>query len=259
MIDSHVHLDAKAYIEAGGVAQILQSAAQVGVERMVAPALHLDSFDQLLSLSEEFPQIVPAVGVHPHEARPEFVDGLADRLVEGLGKLESPILGETGLEGHYDFVDMGTQLTCLRPHLEVAKAHGVPLILHCRAAEELLYQELKSANLERPGVVHCFTGSWEWAERFLDLGCYIGITGIVTFKNALDVAEVARRVPLDRLLVETDGPYLAPIPHRGRLNKPEYIPLIVDAIAALRGLSSEAVAEATVMNTEKIFGLRKLF
>ncbi len=226
---------------------------------MVAPALHLDSFEQLLSLSEQFSQIFPAVGVHPHEAKPEFVDGLIDQLTAGLSKLRVPILGETGLEGHYDFVPMETQLACLRPHLEVAKATDVPLILHCRATEELLYQELKAIGLKKPGVVHCFTGSWEWAQRFLDLGCFIGITGIVTFKGARDVAEVAQKVPLDRLLVETDGPYLAPIPHRGRLNKPEYIPLIVDAIATLRGVSADVVASATVANTENLFGLRKLF
>ena len=130
MIDSHIHLDAKAYVDAGGVEQILQSAAHVGVDRMVAPALHLDSFEQLLSLSREFPQIFPAVGVHPHEASVDLAVGLAERLVDGLGRLEVPILGETGLEGHYDFIALETQLACLRPHLDVAKVHNVPLILH---------------------------------------------------------------------------------------------------------------------------------
>lgn len=258
MIDSHVHLDAKAYAEGSGVVEILHAAAKVGVDRMVAPALHFDSFEQLLSLSDEFSNIYPAVGVHPHEASSELAEGLKERLESSLARLPIPILGETGLEGHYDFTPLETQLRCLRPHIEVADAHGVPLILHCRSCEELLYHELKGTRRERPGVVHCFTGSWEWAQRFLDLGYYIGITGIVTFKKSGAVAEVARQVPLDRLLVETDGPYLAPIPHRGRLNKPEYIPLIVEAIAALRGISSDLVAEVTTANTEKLFGLREL-
>ncbi len=258
MIDSHVHLDAKAYAEGPGVVEILHAAAKLGVDRMVAPALHFDSFEQLLSLSAEFPQIFPAVGVHPHEATPEFAEDLHEHLESGLARLPIPILGETGLEGHYDFTPLEAQLRCLRPHIEVANSHNIPLILHCRSCEDLLYRELKTTSRARPGVVHCFTGSWEWAQRFLDLGYYIGITGIVTFKNSGDVAEVARQVPLDRLLVETDGPYLAPVPHRGRLNKPEYIPLIVEAIAALRGISSDMVAEATTANTEKLFGLREL-
>lgn len=258
MIDSHVHLDAKAYAEGAELTEILQSAARVGVERMVAPALHFDSFERLLSLSQEFSNIYPAVGVHPHEASPDLAEGLYQRLESSLGRLNVPIVGETGLEGHYDFTPMDVQLQCLRPHLEVARAHGVPVILHCRSCEELLYQELKSANLPKQGVVHCFTGSWEWAQKFLDLGYYIGITGIVTFKSAGDVAEVATRLPLDRLLVETDGPYLAPVPHRGRVNKPEYIPLVVEAIATLRGVSFGQIASQTVNNTEKLFALGEL-
>lgn len=258
MIDSHVHLDAKVYAEGSGLVEILQEAHAVGVERMVAPSLHFDSFDRLLSLSSDFPCISPALGVHPHEASPELEVGLAERLAAGLAKLQVPILGETGLEGHYDFTPMDTQMACLRPHLEVAKAYGVPAIFHCRSCEELLYEELKKAALPKTGVIHCFTGSWDWAQRFLDLGYFLGITGIVTFKNAVDVAEVATKVPLDRLLVETDGPYLAPRPHRGKTNKPEYIPLIVDAIAQLRGVDPELLGKATAANTEKLFALREL-
>ncbi len=258
MIDSHVHLDAKVYSEGSGLVEILHEARKVGVERMVAPSLHFDSFERLLSLSTAFPIISPAVGVHPHEATAALEEDLAERLAAGLAKLEVPILGETGLEGHYDFTSLDVQMRCLRPHLEVAKAHGVPAIFHCRSCEELLYEELKAAALPRPGVVHCFTGSWEWAQRFLDLGYSIGITGIVTFKNSGEVAEVATKVPLDRLLVETDGPYLAPIPYRGRTNKPQYIPLIVEAIAKLRGVESGLIGETTAAPTEKLFGLREL-
>lgn len=256
MIDSHVHLDAKNYADDGGVGEILHAASQVGVNRAVAPALHFESFRRLQQLAVEFPNVVfPAVGVHPHEVTPELIENLEERLTAQLTNLETPILGETGLEGHYDFTPLELQVESLRAHLEVARAHGVPCILHCRATEQLLFDELSRARLRYPAVVHCFTGSWEWAQRFLDLGCYIGITGIVTFKKAGDVADVATRVPLDRLLVETDGPYLAPIPHRGRTNKPEYIPLIVDAIARLRGVDNESVARATVDNTEKLFRL----
>lgn len=259
MIDSHIHLDAKNYAEGGGVVEILQAAAQCGVDRVVTPSLHFQSFQRLQALAAEFPNVVyPAIGVHPHEVIPELLEGLEEKLTSGLGQVAAPILGETGLEGHYDFTPMELQMEFLRSHLRVARTHGVPCILHCRASEALLYEELQRVSLPHPPVVHCFTGSWEWAQRFLELGCYIGITGIVTFKNAGEVAEVASKVPLDRLLVETDGPYLAPLPHRGRTNKPEFIPLIVNAIASLRGLPPEQVGQATARNTEKVFGLPEL-
>ena len=153
---------------------------------------------------------------------------------------------------------MEIQLESLRCHLEVAKVQGLPIILHCREAEEILYQELKRASLSAGGVVHCFTGNWEWAQRFLELGFHIGITGIVTFKKSAQVQEVASLIPKDRLLVETDGPYLAPIPFRGKTNMPEYIPLIVEKIAEVRGVEASEVADLTTSNAERLFGLPKL-
>ncbi len=225
---------------------------------MITPALHFDSFFELLSLSEKHSRISPAVGIHPHEVKESFLESLTDNLESALSKLKAPILGETGLEAHYDFVPWDLQLASLRAHLETAQTHLVPIILHCRSAEESLYHELKKYRLPRGGVVHCFTGSWSWAQRFLDLGFHLGITGIVTFKKAADVAEVATKAPLERLLVETDGPYLAPIPHRGKTNFPAYIPLIVDKIGQLRGLDAREVARQTVDNTIKLFDLPEL-
>jgi TatD DNase family protein len=251
-------LDAKTYEEEGGLEQILHSAHRAGVHRFVAPALHFESFQRLQELARDFPEITPAVGVHPHEVARHLMDGLEGKLERCLKTSAVPILGETGLEGHYDFTPLELQLESLRAHLRVARTHGVPTILHCRATEELLYAELQRVALPYPPVVHCFTGSWEWAQKFLQLGCYIGITGIVTFKKAGDVADVASRLPIDRLLVETDGPYLAPIPHRGRTYKPEYIPLIVEAIARLRDSTPEAVGEATARNAQKLFRLEEL-
>lgn len=258
MIDSHVHIDANVYSQVEHLDDIIGRARASGVGRMVTPALHLESFQRLKEISGRFPDtLFPAVGVHPHEASEERTRGLAQGLRAGLEELKIPILGETGLEGHYDFVPLPTQLDSLRVHLEVAQDTDAPVILHCRDCEEELYHELQQYRLKGTGVVHCFTGSWEWAQRFLELGFFIGITGIVTFKNAAQVAEVATRVPLDRLLVETDGPYLAPIPHRGRTNKPEYVPLIVNRIAELRQVSPREIAIATESNTERLFGLPK--
>lgn len=256
MIDSHVHIDADVYFESpGGVRNVLESAAGVGVDRVVAPALHLESYQKLQQLRAEHPEIFPAVGIHPHECSPERTLNLAYQLEHHLATADQPILGETGLEGHYDFTPMDIQIESLRQHLQVASVHSVPVILHCRDAESLLFEQLNKYNLPAGGVVHCFTGTWDWARRFLDLGFHIGITGIVTFKNASQVHEVAGKVPLERLLVETDGPYLAPMPYRGKTNKPEYIPHIVDKIADLRGVCSKELGEQTAANTEKLFGL----
>ena len=256
MIDSHVHIDAKAYYELeGGVEKVLQNAAKAGVERFVAPALHLESHSRLCTIENQFPQVFPAAGVHPHEASEERTEGLHQALEERLAEARAPIVGETGLEGHYDFVPMETQLNSLRVHLDVAKALRAPIIIHCRQTEELLYRELTAYKLPAAGVVHCFTGSWEWAQKFLDLGFSIGLTGIVTFKKAEEVHEVARKIPLERLLVETDGPYLAPIPFRGKTNMPEYIPNIVNRIAELREASPELIGRSTAQNTVDIFRL----
>jgi len=259
MIDSHIHIDSKVYENAdGSVAEVLQRAAQVGVDRIVAPSTHLDSYARLCEIQESHANIFPAAGVHPHDASAERTDSLTQKLSAALAESELPIVGETGLEGHYDFTPMEIQLESLRCHLEVAKVQGLPIILHCREAEEILYQELKRASLSAGGVVHCFTGNWEWAQRFLELGFHIGITGIVTFKKSAQVQEVASLIPKDRLLVETDGPYLAPIPFRGKTNMPEYIPLIVEKIAEVRGVEASEVADLTTSNAERLFGLPKL-
>jgi TatD DNase family protein len=259
MIDSHIHIDSEVYESMdGGPAGVLDQAQAVGVSRVVAPSIHLDSYERLRKLQESHSNIYPAAGVHPHDATPERTKNLAQLLTDALETSAIPIVGETGLEGHYDFTPLNVQLESLRCHLDVAALHGLPVILHCRECEETLYRELKKANLKKAGVVHCFTGSWEWAQRFLELGYYIGITGIVTFKKSLQVQQVAALVPEDRLLVETDGPYLSPIPFRGKTNRPEYIPYIVKKIAELRNLSECEVATFTTSNTEEVFNLPKL-
>ena len=249
MFDSHCHLDAERY--SGEWAEILDRAQAQGVTKVMAPALHLDSARTLQNYAKDDPRIATAVGIHPHEAD-RFNPQSADEMGELLGNAQA--IGETGLEYHYDFVEADQQMRSLRAHLDLAEQSQKPIILHCREAEQDLYQELSKRELKGGGVVHCFTGGWEWAQKFLDLGFHLGITGMVTFKNATQVGEVARNCPLDRLLVETDGPYLAPIPHRGKTNYPSYIPLIVRRVAELRDSDFEEIALATHRNTELLFG-----
>lgn len=247
-IDTHIHLDAQAY--AGDWPAVLDRAVEAGVAHVVAPATTLESARRLLEMASEDARVRPAVGVHPHEAgswRDEHLVELSE-LVE-----RAVAVGEIGLDFHYDFAPPEQQLSCLRAQLDVAREHSLPIILHCREAEETLYEELSRARLPAGGVVHCFTGGWEWADRFLDLGYFLGITGMVTFPKLAEVHEVARRIPLERLLLETDGPYLAPIPYRGKRNEPGYVPLIASKVAELRGIDSEQVGLATSASANKLF------
>ncbi len=244
LIDSHVHLDSREYLEDWRA--LLDRAAACGVRSSVVPATDLASSRRILEMAAD-PRVAPAVGIHPHQAASFTVEGLAE-LKEMTSRAVA--IGETGLEMFYDFCPLDTQLVNLRAHLELASSVNLPLILHCREAEEQLYQELYPGLR---GVVHCFTGPWKWAERFLELGFYLGVTGMVTYPKAETVHEVARRCPLDRLLVETDGPYLAPIPYRGRRNEPGTIPAIAAKVAELRGMDPAELARATTANTERLF------
>ncbi|MGE0491669.1 MAG: TatD family hydrolase [Vulcanimicrobiota bacterium] len=249
MIDSHVHLDSQPY--ADDWPQVLDQAEQAGVGWVIVPATDVESARRALGMAESDSRLRVAVGVHPHQAASyQGEDTLA-----ALRQLApaAVAIGETGLECFYDFCSLEQQLVSLRGQLRLAAELDLPVILHCREAEEILYQEL----LKQPcrGVVHCFTGSWEWAQRFLELGLYLGVTGMVTFPKAANVRELAQKCPLDRLLVETDGPYLAPIPHRGKRNSPAYIPLIVETVAKLRQINASDIDRATQEATVNLFGL----
>ncbi|MBI3924377.1 MAG: TatD family hydrolase [Armatimonadetes bacterium] len=253
MVDTHVHLDSPGYRD--DWRQVLDRAELAGVAQVVAPATRIESSKRLLEMAGEDRRVLPAVGIHPHDAAsfdPERSPGELEALAS-----KAVAIGETGLELHYDFAPLGAQLVNLRVQLSIARNLRLPVILHCREAEELLHRELQAAGeLPGGGVVHCFTGSWDWARTFLDLGFHLGVTGMVTFKKTAQVHELARRCPLDRLLVETDGPYLAPIPHRGARNESGYIPLVVEQIARLREMTPEEVAAATTAAARGLFGER---
>lgn len=250
--DTHVHLDSEAY--APDLPEILDRARAAGVLAMIAPATQLESADAILALAERHPCILPAVGIHPHDAK--TFDATSVARIRALAP-RAVALGETGLDYHYDFSPRDEQRANLRAHLDLAVDLGLPVILHCRESEDDLHEELERVcPLPAGGVVHCFTSGWEWGQRFLDLGMHLGVTGMVTFPKLKDVHEVARRCPLDRLLVETDGPYLAPIPHRGRRNEPAYVARVVEEVAKLRDLSVEDAARATTATACALFGDR---
>ncbi|MBX3168521.1 MAG: TatD family hydrolase [Candidatus Eremiobacteraeota bacterium] len=253
IIDSHIHLDSQAF--ASDLDQCLSRAARAGVSRMLLPSTDESSSRRILQLTQQHPQLSGGLGIHPHQAA-EFDPQRSPRVWRDfLQQSKWAAIGETGLELHYDFCPLQTQKQSLQAQIELAAETGLPLILHCRLAEEPLYEMLQPWAGKVSGVVHCFTGGWEWALKFLDLGFYIGVGGLVTLPKAAEVHEVAEKVPGDRWLLETDGPYLSPVPFRGFRNESCLLPLVVERIATLRKISAPEVVRQTAENAFSLFRL----
>ena len=250
LVDSHCHLNFPDF--AGRMADILQNAADNQVSHLLCIATSWENRQDVLDLAREHPAISASVGVHPtteggHEpSAEELLAAAEDPLVVGIG--------ETGLDYFRTSGDLTWQHERFHRHIDVAKRLKKPLIIHTRAAAEDTMTTLREHNArDAGGVMHCFAEDWEIAKQALDIGFYISFSGIVTFKNAKEVHEVAKQVPLDRLLVETDAPYLAPTPHRGKTNEPAFVRHTAEHVAALRGITLEAVAEATTDNFYRLF------
>ncbi len=252
LVDSHCHLDfPELAVERDAV---LERARAAGVATMVTICTKISEFPAVRAIAESDPAIWCSVGIHPHEAAAE-PDTDADRLVE-LAQHDKVVgIGECGLDYHYDYAPRDRQQSVFRTHARAAIAAKVPLIVHTREADEdtatLLAEEGRDGALT--GVLHCFTSGRELAVKALDLGFFISFSGIVTFKNAEDLREVVRLVPLDRMLVETDAPYLAPVPKRGKRNEPAFVAHTAAFVAGLKGLSAEALAETTTDNFHRLF------
>lgn len=253
LIDSHCHiLDAKFAEDRDAV---LARAREAGVTRIVAVGGGgpIEDSEASAALAADTPFIAATAGIHPHDAA-SYDDAIENRIVALLEAGSISAVGETGLDYFYDNSPRAEQRQSLARHLNLAKRYDKPVVLHCRDAEEDLHQVLAS---ETPGgtagVVHCFTGGYEDACRYLDHGLLISFTGIITFKNASDLRDTAKRLPLDRLMVETDSPYLAPIPYRGKRNEPAYVVEVARTLAELQGVSPDKVAEQTTANAEALF------
>lgn len=217
-------------------------------------SVNLADFPQVLALAEQYPHIYASVGVHPDYEGVEDPD--VGRLVELAQHPKVIAIGETGLDYFRLKGDLEWQRTRFRNHIRASRESGKPLIIHTReAAADTLRIMTEENAAEAGGVMHCFTESWEVAEAALAMGFYISFSGIVTFKNAKQLKEVAQRVPLERILIETDAPYLAPVPHRGKLNQPAYVKHVAEEIAALRGISLDEVARSTTENFARLFKL----
>jgi TatD DNase family protein len=249
LVDSHCHLDFPEF--EGKLGEVREEMRMNGVTHALCISVELAGFPKVLGLAEAHDNFFASVGIHPdHEAEPVSVP----RLAELARHPRVVAIGETGLDYHRLSGDLGWQRERFRAHIRAARECGKPLVIHTRDASEDTLRIMREEGAGKVGgVMHCFTETREVAEVALALGFHISFSGIVTFKNAGPLKDVARAVPLDRLLVETDSPYLAPVPHRGKTNRPGLVRHVAEEVARLRGITLEAVAEATSRNFFRLF------
>jgi len=251
-VDSHCHLNYKGLVEQQ--VDVLARARQSGVSAMLNISTRECEWDDVIGLAEQESDVWASVGIHPHEAD-QHVGMDCAKLVEKSAHSRVVAIGETGLDYYYDKSDRAQQCTGFREHIKASRETGLPIIIHTRDAEAdtaaILTEEMGQAAFT--GVIHCFTASAAFARIALDLGMYISLSGIVTFKNAQDLQDVAKWLPEDRLLVETDAPFLAPIPHRGRTGEPAFVADTARFVAQLRGVAPEILAQQTSDNFYNLF------
>lgn len=255
LIDTHAHLDMDDFLEdLGGV---LECAERAGVVSMVTVGSEVAKWSRSIHIAHENDRVFAAVGLHPHEA--SNMDRVLGRMEPLLGDPRVVALGEIGLDYHYEHSSREEQERAFHNQIEMARAVGKPIIVHVREAHDQAIRILREGRAhDVGGVIHCFTGKPEDVNPYLDLGFFISFTGILTFKKADDVRSAAARVPLDRVMVETDAPYLAPVPHRGKRNEPAFVVHVARALAELLGMSSDHVFQQTTRNAMAFFGLPEL-
>lgn len=250
LIDSHCHLDFPEL--AKSLPQVLANMQENKVQAALCIGVNMEDFPRVQALAEQHPHLFASVGLHP-----EYENVQEPDLATLLALASHPkviAIGETGLDYYWQKDKPEWQRQRFRTHIRAAIESKKPLIIHTRESAEDTLKILAEEGAEAVGgIMHCFTENWDIAQQALDLGFYISFSGIVTFKNALQVKEVAAKVPLDRMLVETDAPYLAPVPYRGKLNQPAYVRYVAEEIAKIRGISTEEVAQATTDNFFALF------
>jgi len=253
LIDSHAHIQGKEY--AAEREAIIARACQAGVEKIIAVggAGDMTSNAEAVALAESFPNIYATVGMHPHDAKDVGEEELRE-LRELTSHSKVIAVGETGLDYYYNHSPHDVQRRVFTHFIHMARDTGLPLVVHERDAAQETTELLRSeGGTELRGVIHCFTGDYDAACAYLDLGFYLSFTGIITFKNAGPLRDVVRKVPLERMLVETDSPFLTPVPHRGKRNEPAYVRFVAETIAEIKGMALEEVAQRTTRNVQDLF------
>jgi TatD DNase family protein len=252
LVDSHCHLDFDDFRDR--IPEVLANMARAEVSHALCISVTLTEFPRVLALAERHANLYATVGVHPDY--PDETEVRADALIRLAEHPKIVAIGETGLDYYRLSGDLEWQRERFRAHIRAARACGKPLVIHTRAAAADTLRIMREEGAgEAGGVMHCFTETLEVARAAVDMGFHVSFSGIVTFKNAASLREVAKALPLDRILVETDAPYLAPVPHRGKVNEPAYVRHVAEAVAAVRGLTLAAVADATTGNFFRLFGM----
>lgn len=255
IFDTHTHLNAEQFAQE--IPQAVARASENDVRKMAVVGFDSASIAKSLELNQEYAGIYSIIGWHPTEAG-SYTPTIEQQLEQQLTQSKVVALGEIGLDYYWMEDPAEVQEKVFRRQLALAREHNLPVSIHTRDALADTYRILKDEQVAKTGgIMHSFSGSLEWAERFLDLGMYLSFSGVVTFKKAVDVQEVAQKIPLERMLVETDAPYLAPVPFRGKRNEPAYTRYVVAKIAELRDVSDEVIAANTWANAHKLFGLEE--
>lgn len=252
LVDSHCHLDFPDFAEERDA--IVAHALSAGVGRMVTISTRVRKFAEVLAIAETYPEVFCSVGTHPHNAAEE-ADVTAGELVRLAAHPKVVAIGEAGLDYYYDKAPRDVQATVFRTHIAAARETGLPLVIHARDADDdvaaILEDETGKGTF--PFVLHCFSSGRGLAEKGIELGGYVSFSGILTFKKSDELREIARDLPADRLLVETDAPYLAPVPFRGKRNEPAYVVNTASVLADARGLTPDAIADLTTDNFLRLF------
>ena len=252
IIDSHCHLN---YLKLEDVTleQVITNAKKVGVDKIASIAVAWHEIDAIQEIAKKFEDVYFSVGVHPSEL--DSHQPSVEELITRSNHPKCVAIGETGLDYYYNGKETKkAQIEKFVNHMQAANKVKKPVIIHTRAAKEDTLDILKSENVENcGGILHCFTEDYDMAKKAIDMGMYISFSGIMTFKNAQDIQETAKKLPLDRILIETDAPYLTPVPFRGRPNYPEYVKYVAQLLAVLRGVSYDDIAKQTYKNTCKVF------
>lgn len=253
-IDSHCHLDRLDLSRYdNGLEGAIRAANEAGVAEMLCIGIDLDNAQTVVDIATKYDGVYATVGVHPLDIGDSLANMEALETIAGQPQVVA--IGETGLDYHYSEATGDLQRQSFQQHLELAARMEKPVVVHSRDAREDTLNLIRdyTAISHRAGVLHCFTESWEMAKQALDMGFYISFSGIITFRNAEQLREVVKQVPLDRLLIETDSPYLAPVPYRGKKNEPKYVTEVAKCVAELKGVSVEALGEVTSVNFHRLF------
>ena len=248
LIDTHAHL-----VSLENPDEAVIKATEAGIVKIISVATGLDSCYTTIEIANKYEQVFAAVGIHPHAASSYSTEVMTE--IEGLTNEDNVVaVGETGLDYHYMNSPKDIQIESFSAHVDMATRLNLPFVVHVREADEDIIGILSLAKLnDNPGVIHCFSGNWETAKRYIDLGFFISFSGIVTFNRAEELREAARNVPFDRILVETDSPYLAPVPHRGKPNEPANVKYVAEVVAKVRQVDMPTLENQLLKNTKTLF------